>query len=197
MSDRNVLLFCEDVAHETVLSAILQIMAQSQQVGIRLKVRSATGGSGKVMHALRQFIRELKRDRHRLPDLLVIGRDANCQGVSTREKEFKAEMEKYGGDCVCAIPDPHVERWLLLDSAAFKSVFGHGCNLPDQKCDKGRYKDLLEQAIVDSGRTPLLGGIEHAADIVEKMDFVRVEKTDPSFGRFLKELRIHFNRWKS
>ena len=34
---------------------------------------------------------------------------------------------------VLAVPDPHVERWLLLDGAAFKAAVGHGCDAPDQK----------------------------------------------------------------
>ena len=56
------------------------LIATDMEVGIRLDVRSATGGFGKVRRELGHFIRDLKRSRQTLPDLLVIGRDANCQG---------------------------------------------------------------------------------------------------------------------
>ena len=41
---------------------------------------------------------------------------------------------------ILAPPDPHVERWLLLDGAAYKAVFGKGCDTPDLKCDRNHYK---------------------------------------------------------
>ena len=47
-------------------------------------------------------------------------------------------------------PDPHVECWMLLDSAAFQDVFGKGCGKPDSKCKRGRYKNLLVDAISSS-----------------------------------------------
>ena len=48
---------------------------------------------------------------------------------------------------IYAIPDPHIERWLLLDSAAFKKVLDKGCSAPTQKCERGLYKRLLLQAV--------------------------------------------------
>jgi len=128
---RNVMLFCEDVAHETVLSAILKAVADTHQVPIDVHIRSATGGSGRVVRELKQFVRDLNKRGLTLPDLLVVGRDANCKGVNDREKEFEQIMKEYKNSFVFAIPDPHIERWLLLDSAAFKGVIGKGCSLPD------------------------------------------------------------------
>ncbi|WP_242529144.1 DUF4276 family protein [Methylacidimicrobium sp. B4] len=88
-----------------------------------------------------------------------------------------------------AIPDPHVERWLLLDGEAFKKVLGKGCQTPDQKCDRGRYKDALNRAISDAGKTPLISSIEWARDIIDKMDLARAAGADPSLKRFLDDLR--------
>ena len=97
---------------------------------------------------------------------------------------------------VLAIPDPHIERWLLLDGAAFKTVFGIGCDAPDQKCDRGRYKQRLIEAVHAAGTTPLLGGIEYAEDIVMAMDIDRASRLDRSFKRFVEDLRDAFQGWQ-
>ena len=97
---------------------------------------------------------------------------------------------------ILAIPDPHIERWLLLDGAAFKAVFGRGCDAPDQKCDRGRYKQRLIEAIFAAGVTPSLGGLEFAEDIVQCMDIERAAQADDSFRRFVGSLRITFRGWR-
>jgi hypothetical protein len=96
-----------------------------------------------------------------------------------------------------AVPDPHIERWLLLDSAAFKAVLGRGCEAPDFKCDRDRYKKLLAQAVSKAGITPLIGGLEHARDIVDSMDFTRMTRKegDKVLGQFLQELQKVFKDW--
>ena len=94
-----------------------------------------------------------------------------------------------------AVPDPHIERWLLLDGSAFKTVFGKGCEAPDQKCDRDRYKGLLIQAILATGRLPNLGGIEYAKDIVLQMDIHRASGLDKSFRRFVEDLFNTFRKW--
>ena len=43
------------------------------------------------------------------------------------------------------------------------TVFGKGCDSPDQKCDRGRYKQRLIEAIYATGTIPRLGGIEYVA----------------------------------
>ncbi len=93
---------------------------------------------------------------------------------------------------VLAIPDPHIERWLLLDGAAFKTVFGTGCNAPDLKCGRNHYKRQLIDAIQTAGFTPLLGGIEYAQEIVQNMDLDRIACLDKSFDRFVSDLRSAF-----
>jgi len=82
-----------------------------------------------------------------------------------------------------------------LDSAAFKSVLGKGCDAPDQKCSKNRYKKLLLEAMQNAGVTPPLGGIEYAKDIVNAMNLQRMEQVDTSFGKFLKDIHNKFKEW--
>jgi len=43
---------------------------------------------------------------------------------------------------------------------------------------------------------PDLGGIEHAADIVNAMDLQRVEQIDKSIERLLKALQRQFRIWQ-
>ncbi len=192
-----VILFCEDNAHEAVLPSVLRHLAASAEINLVIDVRSSTGGAGRVVHELKRFIKQFKLNREPLPDLLVIGRDANCRGVVDREKELTNVMKDFAGEYVFAIPDPHIERWLLLDSAAFKRVFGKGCDLPDQKCDKDRYKQLLRHAIRNADHVALLGGVEYAEEIVNAMDLKRIEAADASsFGRFLKEMRRYMKQWR-
>ena len=97
---------------------------------------------------------------------------------------------------ILAIPDPHIERWLLLDGAAFKAVFGKGCDAPDQKCDRGRYKQRLIEAIYATGTIPRLGGTEYAEDIVEQININRAVRVDRSFRRFVADLRNTFQGWQ-
>ncbi len=93
-------------------------------------------------------------------------------------------------------PDPHIKRWLLLDGADCKAVFGRGCAAPDRKCDRGRYKRQLVEAIHATGTTPLLGGIEYAQAVVQQMNIDRAVHVDPSFRRFVTALRGTFQGWQ-
>ena len=97
---------------------------------------------------------------------------------------------------VLAVPDPHIERWLLLDGAAFKAVFDRGCRAPDQKCNRDRYKQLLVDAIRSAGVTPSFGGIEFAEDIMRHLDIDRAARADDSFRCFIINLRAEFRRWQ-
>jgi hypothetical protein len=103
-------------------------------------------------------------------------------------KEIREVTDATAARVICAVPDPHIERWLLVDSAAFKSVLGRGCAAPDQKCEKARYKRLLIEAIRQAGIIPNLGGIEFAADIVAAMNLARASRLDPSLKPFLDEM---------
>ena len=105
-------------------------------------------------------------------------------------------MRGFNGRVVYAIPDPHIERWLLLDSTAFKKVLGRGCNAPPRKCERDLYKRLLLQAIRASGKRPPLGEIQYTESLVSIIDLDYLELNDDSLGRLLKELRQIFQEWQ-
>jgi hypothetical protein len=191
-----IALFVEDFAHKEFLTALLHRIADECRIDIRLDWRNVRRGHGAVVHELKQFLRDLQRERVALPDLVVVATDANCMGLSERLKQINEVTSKVRMPSICAVPDPHLERWLLLDSKAFKSVLGRGCSAPDHKCEKARFKKMLIDAVLTSGVTPGIGGIEFAKDIVQAMDFDRAGKADASFARVIKELRDHFNAWR-
>ena len=193
---RRITLFVEDFGHEAVLRPLLENRF-APQYGVEVSVRdySVRGGYGVVENEFRQYVNELLSYEERLPDLVVVATDANCHGFLERRRRMQAVAESIKDSVVYAIPDPHIERWLLLDAAAFKSVLGEPCRTPDLKCNRDRYKSLLAQAVQRCGTTPLLGGVEHAEDIVRHMDLERVRRRDPSFGALLKELNTRFRLW--
>jgi hypothetical protein len=193
---RKVLLFGEDVGHALVLRALVERVAQERRLAVVVEVRQAEGGYGTLLEALRVFVRLLPAGREPLPDLLLAVRDANCKGYSECKEGVAHVLAGYPAPVVTAIPDPHIERWLLLDSAAFKSVFGKGCVAPDNKCERDRYKERLTQAVRDAGETPSLGGLEYAEALVREMDLPRLERKDASLGHLLQDLREQFNQWE-
>ena len=192
---REIALFVEDYAHRQVIGALVQRIAEECEIAIHLDWRNAVRGHGKVLAELNDYMRDLRRQGGPWPDLIVVATDANCKGLNERMREISGRDEP--APMILAIPDPHIERWLLLDGAAFKTVFGKGCDAPDQKCDRNRYKQRLIEAIHATGTIPILGGIEYAEDIVQQININRVTQVDRSFRRFVEELRDMFQSWQT
>ncbi len=192
---REIALFVEDYAHQQVVGALVQRIADELGVGVRLEWRSAVHGHGRVVRELARYLRDLAGQDDRSPDLIIAATDANCSGLNERAREIGNPDAP--APMISAVPDPHVERWLLLDGAAFKAVFGRGCDAPDQKCDRDLYKQRLVEAVRATGIVPALGGIEFAQDIVRHMDIERAMRADRSFRRFVEDLRGALQRWRS
>ncbi len=74
------------------------------------------------MHEIALFVED---HAHRV---IVGATDANCHGF--RERVRRIDPENPPAPVVLAVPDPHVERWLLLDGAAFKAVSARDARLP-------------------------------------------------------------------
>lgn len=159
---RKVSFFGEDEGHRAFLVPLIERIAAECHVQIAVREYSVRGGFGKVENELAEYVRELLRFEEELPDLVVVATDADCSGFQRRRQKLHATTEQIKDRVVYAIPDPHIERWMMIDPAAFKAVLGIPCNTPDQKCDRDRYKRLLLEAVRKAGVTPLLGGMEHA-----------------------------------
>jgi hypothetical protein len=195
---REVGLFTEDSFHEDFLEALTQRFSRDYGISVRLRPYSVRGGITKMHFELEQFLRDLKNDRQHPPDTILIARDANCQGYLEIKQAMARVVERFQefeSLIIYAIPDPHIERWMLVDPNAFQRVFGLGCDLPRYKCERGRYKKLLIEAIRSAGIQAALGGREYAVDIIREMDLAYAEQNESSLEKLLKDLKRLFNRW--
>lgn len=167
-------LFVEDFGHERFLDALLQRLAKRHNLLLEVNFSSSRGGYGTAIKELKKYIRDLQRGRESSPDLLIVATDGNCKGFSERKQQIEEVTKEFTELVICAIPDPHIERWLLLDSAAFKKVLGKGCTAPIQKCERDLYKRLLDNAITNAGKETLFDGMEYAKPIVDAMDLAQM-----------------------
>lgn len=191
---REIGLFVEDYGHQAFIEPLIRRLAGERRLPVRIRVHSATGGFGQVEAEFRRYVDDLMNFREGLPDLIVVAEDANCTGFAERRKRLRQIAEPIEDRTAYAVPDPHIERWMLLDPSAFKAALGEACQLPDQKCDRGRYKRLLAEAVKRAGVSPTFGGMEHAESIVEKMGLPTSMKHE-DFDSFLRELRAYMRRW--
>ena len=194
---RKIVLFCEDTGHEAVINALIHKLIPAGAV--QVIPLSARHGKGKALAELACYLKQVHENRVGVPDAIVAAIDANCKGYNDKRREIDDKIPDGFSSTIPlihAIPDPHVERWLLIDSHAFKQVFGKGCSAPDQKCEKARYKNLLGDAVKQAGGTPLLGGIEHAEEIIGNMDILQIKKLDDSLKKFIEELEDVLKRWE-
>ena len=105
--------------------------------------------------------------------------------------KFAVERSGYGGRVACAVPDPHIERWYLLAPHTLQQVLGVSIvlDVPPYKCERGRYKRALREAIQQAGIIAPLGGIEYGPDVARTLDLYTVGRADPGFKHFVDELR--------
>lgn len=195
---REIALFVEDSAHQRIIGVLVQRLAHVHGIPVRMNWRNSEGGHGRVIQTFRAYLRDLVRRNSPLPDLIVVATDANCSGINNRTREINvtaSSVEVPLPPIVLAIPDPHIERWLLLDGAAFNRVLGRGCSAPDQKCSRDVYKQRLTYAVLEAGIEPVLGGIEFAEDIAQEMDIERAKRVDDSLRLFLDRLAAQFRLW--
>ena len=193
---RHISFFVEDHAHELFLAALVSRLAQQYKVTIQMRFENNRGGHGRVITGLKEFVNDLQDDQEDMPDLFIVATDGNCKGYQGRKQEIVTAMKGLSIAAIYAIPDPHIERWLLLDAVAFKKVLGKGCSAPAQKCERALYKRLLSEAVRSSGVKPALGGIEYTEALVNAMNLERLEQMEASLGRLLKDLRHKFQEWQ-
>lgn len=119
---REIALFVEDDAHRKVINTLVCRIATEYGVQVQLDWRNVIGGYGKVVAELDNYLRDLRRQGTPWPVLPIVATDANCKGLNERAREIGGRDDVV--PMILALPDPHIERWLLLDGAAFKAVFG-------------------------------------------------------------------------
>ncbi|TXI49197.1 MAG: DUF4276 family protein [Lysobacter sp.] len=182
---KQIAAFGEDYAHQKVVEALIRRVSREEGVDVAIDWRSSRGGYPRVVSELSEYFRDLKKQGN-LPDFVVVATDSNCKGLNRRISELP--LTECPVPVVRAIPAPHIERWLLLDGAAFRVALGRGCPAPDKKCERDRYKQKLIEAIISADIVPAFGGVEFAEEIVQEMDLASIRRSDDSFDRFLAEL---------
>ncbi|OHE81886.1 MAG: hypothetical protein A2107_09640 [Verrucomicrobia bacterium GWF2_62_7] len=195
-----VAFFLEDSAQEAIIPPLFQRLAAEAGFAsdyFDLQVLSARGGGS--LKAFRQFLKDARKRGHIDADLLIVGSDANCKGFTAR-RDFvvKAAAKSPFHETVTAVPDPHVERWYLLDLPALSNAAGVKLTgtLPAYKCDKNRYKTLLRQVFAGSDVTPPLGGIEYGPDVAKTMDLYQASKQDHGLADFVEKTQAWLKRLK-
>ncbi|MFN3421772.1 MAG: DUF4276 family protein [Armatimonadota bacterium] len=185
---RRVVLVLGDKAHQRVIMAIIQRGAEGRITPVEIQVLNATHGS-RVWREFRQYLREIKEGRQPVPDVLVVVIDGNCKTAAQVRRDIQEEVKKRGLEIphlVCAVPDPHIERWYLEDQQALKSILpGAEPEKLPYKCERDQYKRALKNAIRAAGVEPSLGGAEYGDEVAKVLDPNRLDR---SFRDFWKEL---------
>lgn len=205
MAETGIAYFLEDRAQESFIRALVEKVATLESVtslGLKHYLLSSTGGSRAIMD-FRNFANEARKGK--LPgdilraELIVVAIDGNCKGVSQMAEKLNRHVRadnRFSGKVVYAIPDPHIERWYLLDPQALLSTIGQSTPPPQYKCSRDYYKAVLRRLLQDAGIPSLLGGAELGKPIVDQMDLYHAAQVDPSFDRFVRDLRSAFRRLK-
>lgn len=191
-------LFVEDHAHEALLKPLVERVCAAAGMTCEIRVRSARGGHPRVLSELAFCLRMVDRGGLGTPDILVVALDANCQRhTHARQAVQDAVAPQHRTGLVVACPDPHVERWYMLDGASFAAVVGKLPRLARKKCERDYYKRQLASAVKAAGHPRLLGGIEFATELAAAFDLRRAAKTDRSFARFLDDLEAAIKATKA
>lgn len=187
-----VLVFVEDIAQENLITRLfVRISEESGLSAERLDVRAAYSRGGGSIKALKDYLRDYSLET--AADCFVLGSDGNCKGFVEKRSILEKNLKKFGAldRTILAIPDPHIERWYLLDAHALSEAVGDsiGNYSPKHKCDKGHYKKLLKEAIQSTGVEPLQGGAEYGQDVGDQIDLYRASKSDVGFKYFVDEVK--------
>lgn len=168
-------------------------LARTEGVGLRIIVRHSTGGAGSAIAALRQYVVDLQRGRTDYADILVVAIDANSVGVAGRRKQIQRVTGNYAGTVVMAIPDPHVEAWLLADPRALPLALGEAREI-DVPATATNWKAELSKACSTLGTTAVAGGIEYANAIAGHMRVTVAGQNQPTIATFTSDLQAAIRR---
>lgn len=190
--------FAEDAAHEAFLVPFIRRVATEEDASVDVRVRSAVGGHGHAMSEFDLFQKTLVQRRLATPDVVVICIDANCKKYAQARREIEDQAVPSLRECmIIACPDPHIERWYMADPEGFALVVGATPPTKRRKCGRDTYKALLHNTIHQAGHLAPLGGIEFAAELIERMDLFRAGKNDKSLKAFTDELKSVLTRMVS
>ncbi len=178
--------FLEDRRHEDFIKSLVQRVARENVIDIESTVYSNTGGS-RVLVNLEGFFKSKQIIQE---DIFIVAVDGNCKGSAERERELLQRIPtEHQTRIVYCVPDPHIERWYLLDLQALGDATGLHINInqPSYNKNKDYYKSLLGEHVKQAGS--LFGGMEYGDDIARHVNFQQLRRVDPGFGRFIDDLK--------
>ncbi len=188
--------FLEDIGHKEFIPALVERIADKAGLVSRTLehvIYNASGGKGQAITELKNFLRDMARGVVSPTPVLVVAIDGNCQGYMEKRNEIQqiAELHEYPGQLVCAIPDPHIERWYIADPPGFQQAIEARIqpSLPAYKCERGRYKRAMLDVFADVDVRPLMGGAEYGREIVAAMDLYTAQKVDAALKHFVDDLK--------
>lgn len=191
-----VIYFLEDKAHEGFIKSVVEKIALLENPTNIVESRILSGRKGsKILKDFHAFMRDIEKTNNTSFDFIVITVDGNCKGSIEKIRELQRRIRQtnpYKDKVVYAVPDPHIEKWYIMDQHAFK----HALNLnnppalPAYKCARGYYKDVINRSIADAGFFSYLGAAEYAEDIINNInDIYGLGRMYTDFGAFVDSLR--------
>jgi hypothetical protein len=168
-----IILFLEDNAQEVFIPALVEriIMDEGKVVNdYEFRILSSRGGGS--IRAYVDFIKQAKKRRLLDADVLIVGSDGNCNGFLKRKQQLlNASKNIPYPEVITAVPDPHIERWYLLDGIALANAAG----VPIQAVSP-------------------LGGAEYGALIAYSLDIYTAGTMDHSLRDFVDQVRSWLKR---
>ncbi len=196
-----ILYFLEDRMQEGFIKALVHRIALEESIApsnLIDDVRSATRGGSRIINDFKDFLRYSLRGITGDVTFLVVSIDGNCKGHHDRVKQLEKYIKPnhpFIGRIVYAVPDPHIERWYIMDQHAFKNgiELNSAPDMPAYKCKKDYYKLSKNQALRTAGIHSLTNGAEYAEKIVENIsDLYSLGRYNNDFQFFIENLRIKF-----
>lgn len=175
-------------------------MEENFSGSVNHNVRNATGGKVKVMYELKKYFQDIKKQKTSSGyNLVIVSIDGNCKGFLKKQEEVvkKKDISKYYGEVICAIPDPHIERWYITDGNALRQVIGVDdfpiC--PTYKCKKGIYKGAIMNYLSKNNINVILGGAEYGDDVARVLNLQQLAGEDQGFNVFVSNLKSFIRRY--
>ena len=138
-----IMYFLEDRAQEGFIKSLVKRIARDESIpldSLNHDVRSAQGGS-RVIKEFKRFMKDTIQTDSSNVDLLIVAVDGNCRGHEERVRQLGRYIRQghpLRDKIVYAVPDPHIERWYMMDQRAIKNGVGidRSPNIPAYKCKK-------------------------------------------------------------
>lgn len=185
--------FLEDRFHENFIRPLVVRISTENTLPQKFcshKIEYARGGGS--VGAFTKYIKEWKRGEKEPYGISVIAIDADKPGIRERIKLISdiIKNRSYLWPVVTAVPDPCIEKWLLLDPAVWSSVVGRPVNITlraNANCDE--YKNKIS-GILNLLPTPAyFDAWQFGPELVRAINVRRAKLTNRDFKRFVDDLR--------